>query len=92
MTSQTVARRRRPRGTHPKRSDNSARTKKLPEYLEAHEVEAIIRASDNPRAKLLMNNIHINYLSRWLEHSSIQTTLIYLELVPDPSGSLDRVP
>ena len=32
------------------------------------------------------------YLSRWLGHSSIQTTLIYLELVPDPSGSLDRAP
>ena len=41
---------------------------------------------------LLMNGIQINYLSRWLEHSSIQTTLIYLELVPDRSGSLDRVP
>ena len=41
---------------------------------------------------LLMNSIQINYLSRWLGHSSIQTTLIYLELVPDASGSLDRVP
>ena len=26
-----------------------------------------------------MNGIPINYLSRWLGHSSIQTTLIYLE-------------
>ena len=184
MTTQAVARRQRPRGTHPKRSDSSARTKKLPEYLEAHEAEAIIRATDNPRAKLLMleqwragmriaealalrvragkgnrsrivpmhrelqaalrsalsygsisqgklvdvhpstawrwvraavrraeelgaivpgrkigthallhsyarhllmNGIQINYLSRWLGHSSIQTTLVYLELVPDPS-------
>ena len=34
---------------------------------------------------LLMNGIPINYLSRWLGHSSIQTTLIYLELVPDPT-------
>ena len=41
---------------------------------------------------LLMNGIQINYLSRWLGHSSIQTTLIYLELVPDPSGSLAMVP
>ena len=41
---------------------------------------------------LLMNGIPINYLSRWLGHSSIQTTLIYLELVPDPSGSLLMVP
>ncbi|MDE2688454.1 MAG: site-specific integrase [Chloroflexota bacterium] len=41
---------------------------------------------------LLMNGIPINYLSRWLGHSSIQTTLIYLELVPDPFGSLATVP
>ena len=41
---------------------------------------------------LLMNGIPINYLSRWLGHSSIQTTLIYLELVPDPTGSLATVP
>ena len=41
---------------------------------------------------LLMNGILINYLSRWLGHSSIQTTLIYLELVPDPTGSLAMVP
>ena len=36
--------------------------------------------------QLLVHGIPINYLSRWLGHSSIQTTLIYLELVPDPSG------
>ena len=41
---------------------------------------------------LLMNSIPINYLSRWLGHSSIQTTLIYVELVLDPSGSLAAVP
>ena len=41
---------------------------------------------------LLMNGISINYLSRWLGHSSIQTTLIYLVLVPDPTGSLAREP
>ena len=41
---------------------------------------------------LLMNGIPVNYLSRWLGHSSIQTTLIYLELVPDPTGSLAAVP
>lgn len=35
---------------------------------------------------LLVNGIPINYLSRWLGHSSIQTTLVYLELVPDPTG------
>ena len=41
---------------------------------------------------LLVHGIPINYLSRWLGHSSIQTTLIYLELVPDPTGSLAAVP
>ena len=54
MTTLEVVRRRRPRGTHPKRSDSSVQTRKLPEYIEAHEVESIIRASDNPRARLLM--------------------------------------
>ena len=41
---------------------------------------------------LLVHGMLINYLSRWLGHSSIQTTLIYLELVPDPTGSLATVP
>ena len=205
MTTQTIARRRRPRGIHPKRTTQELQVKRLPEYLEADEVNAIIRAADDPRARLLMleqwraglrvsealalevadisldtdrptlrvrsgkgrksrivpvhpelvaalstalsygnvsggriidahrttawrwvqkavdraeqlgaiplgrevsthtfrhsyarhllmNGIPINYLSRWLGHSSIQTTLIYLELVPDPSGSLATVP
>ena len=207
MTTQAIARRRRPRGQHPKRVDQGKELapKPLPQYLEANEIQAIIRASDDPRARLLMleqwraglrvsealalevadlsldvdlptirvrsgkgrkarivpvhpelgaafqtalaygnvyegriidvhrttahrwvqkavvraeqlgaippgrevsthtfrhsyarhllmNGIPINYLSRWLGHSSIQTTLIYLELVPDPSGSLAAVP
>ena len=54
MTIQTVARRRWPRGAHPKRSDSSAQIRKLPEYLEAHEVEAIIRVAGNARTKPLM--------------------------------------
>ena len=206
-TTQAIARRRRPRGQHPKRTeqDKELAPKPLPQYLEAHEVNAIIRAADDPRARLLMleqwraglrvsealalevsdlsldvelptlrvrsgkgrkarvvpvhpelgaafqtalaygnvsegriidahrstawrwvqkaleraeqlgaippgrevgthtfrhsyarhllmNGIPINFLSRWLGHSSIQTTLIYLELVPDPSGSLAMVP
>ena len=205
MTTQAIARRRRPRGLHPKRTDREPQPKRLPEYLEADEVNAIIRAGENPRAKLLMltqwraglrvsealaldvsdlsldsdlptirvrsgkgrkarvvpvhpelaaafrmalsygnvaegrlieahrstawrwvqaaververlgaiapgrrvgthtlrhsyarhllmHGVPINYLSRWLGHSSIQTTLIYLELVPDPTGSLAAVP
>ena len=208
MTTQQTAvqRYRRPRGQYPKRRDSEPRPKPLPEYLEAHEVDALIRAAPNSRAALLflvqgraglrvsealalevrdlsldsglptihvrrgkgakprivpvhpelhsalvsllqfrniaqgdrlikasrstadrwiraatekaveagaipagrrisshtlrhsyarhllVNGIPINYLSRWLGHSSIQTTLISLELVPDPTGSLAAVP
>ena len=41
---------------------------------------------------LLMHGIPLNYLSRWMGHTNIKTTLIYLELVPDPTGSLAGVP
>ena len=54
MTTQAIARRRRPRGLHPKRTDGELQPKRLPEYLEADEVNAIIRAAEEPRAKLLM--------------------------------------
>ena len=32
---------------------------------------------------MLFNGIPLNYLSRWLGHGWIHTTLVYLELVPD---------
>ena len=54
MTTQAIARRRRPRGLHPKRTDGEPQPRRLPEYLEADEVDAIIRAAEDPRAKLLM--------------------------------------
>ena len=41
---------------------------------------------------LLLHGVPLNYLSRWLGHRSIKTTLVYLELVPDPSGRLASVP
>ena len=41
---------------------------------------------------LLMNGIPINYPSRWLGHSSIQTTLIYLVVAPYPMEGLASVP
>ena len=53
-TTTAIARRRRPRGQHPKRTDQELAPKTLPQYLEAHEVNAIIRAADDPRARLLM--------------------------------------
>ena len=56
MTTQAIARRRRPRGQHPRRIDRGQEPapKPLPQYLEAHEVQALIRAADDPRARLLM--------------------------------------
>ena len=39
----------------------------------------------------LASGVPINVVSRWLGHSSIQTTLIYLEILPDPSGYMERV-
>ena len=54
LVTQTVARRRRPRGVDPKRTDREVPTQKLPEYLEADEVGAIMRAADDPHARLLM--------------------------------------
>ena len=51
-----ATRNRRPRGQYPKKADNATELveKKLPEYLEAHEVNALMRAAPNPRARLLM--------------------------------------
>ena len=56
MTTTAITRRRRPRGQHPKRVDRGQELvpKPLPQYLEAHEVQAIIRAADDPKARLLM--------------------------------------
>ena len=40
----------------------------------------------------LASGVPINVVSRWLGHASITTTLIYLEILPDPSGYMERVP
>lgn len=40
----------------------------------------------------LAHGIPINIVSRWLGHASLQTTLIYLEVLPDPLGDIARVP
>ena len=54
MTTQTAVQRyRRPRGQYPKRRDSEHSPKPLPEYLEACEVDALIRAVPNSRAVLL---------------------------------------
>ena len=41
---------------------------------------------------LLAHGVPINVLSRWLGHRSLSTTLIYLDLLPDPLGTLAAVP
>ena len=40
----------------------------------------------------LSSSIPINRVSLWLGHSSIQTTLLYLRLLPDPGDSMAEVP
>lgn len=40
----------------------------------------------------LAHGIPINVVSRWLGHASLQTTLVYLEILPDPLGDIARVP
>ena len=40
----------------------------------------------------LASAVPINVVSRWLGHSSLQTTLVYLEIMPDPLGDIQRVP
>ena len=56
MTTQAVARQRKPHGRYLKTQDGAApkREKRIPEYLEADEINAIIRAAPSPKAKLLM--------------------------------------
>lgn len=36
--------------------------------------------------------IAINVVSRWLGHANLQQTLIYLEILPDPLGDMERIP
>lgn len=40
----------------------------------------------------LAHGIPINTVSRWLGHANLKTTLIYLEILPDPLGDIARVP
>lgn len=40
----------------------------------------------------LKSGVPINVVSMWLGHSNLQTTLVYLKLVSDPGGYMERVP
>ena len=35
--------------------------------------------------------VPINVVSQWLGHKDLQTTLIYLQFLPDPAGSMGQV-
>ena len=41
---------------------------------------------------LLAHGIPLNVLSRWMGHASINTTLIYVQLLPDPAGTMREIP
>ena len=49
---------RQGRGLHPRRApvqqNSGSKGFTLPEYLEAHQVQAVLAAASNPRARLLM--------------------------------------
>ena len=55
-SSTAISRRRRPRRRYPKTQDGATpkRQKRIPEYLEPDDVNTVIRAAPNPKAKLLM--------------------------------------
>ena len=40
----------------------------------------------------LLNDVPINVVSKWLGHSNLKTTMVYLKLVADPGGFMERVP
>lgn len=40
----------------------------------------------------LASGIQINLVQRWLGHSNMSTTLIYLQILPDPWGDISKVP
>ena len=40
----------------------------------------------------LASGVPINVVQRWLGHASLSTTLIYLEILPDPLGHIERLP
>ena len=41
---------------------------------------------------LLAHGIQVNVLQKWLGHKNLDTTLRYLELLPDPAGMMATVP
>ena len=50
MTTQAIARRRRPRGLHPRRTDREPQPKRLPEYMEADDLCEARQRGHDPRS------------------------------------------
>ena len=48
--------------------------------------------SQIPIRQWLLDDVPINVVSKWLGHANLQTTMVYLELVADPGGFMERVP
>ncbi len=40
----------------------------------------------------LASGVPLNHVQRWLGHANLLTTAIYLEILPDPVGYMERVP
>ena len=40
----------------------------------------------------LASGVPLNRVSVWLGHASLQTTLVYLQILPDPGNDMERVP
>lgn len=40
----------------------------------------------------LLSGVPLNVVSRWLGHSNLSTTMVYLQLISDPGGFMERVP
>jgi integrase len=99
--STTALSTRRPRGINPKGGKMQQMPRrdgfKLPEYLEMVEVNTLIAAAPNSRARLIMleqcrAGLRVSEALALEVLDSDRPTLVYLELAPDPSGSLASVP
>ena len=40
----------------------------------------------------LLSGVPISIVSKWLGHANLQTTMVYLQMISDPGGFMDRVP
>ena len=99
--STTALSTRLPRGINPKGGKMQQMPRrdgfKLPEYLEMVEVNTLIAAAPNSRARLIMleqcrAGLRVSEALALEVLDSDRPTLVYLELAPDPSGSLASVP